>query len=263
MTQAKEKLKDRVWSYSSLSLYEKCPHAFYQRYIANIKGEDNAFAQWGKMMHGLLELNAKGKLPCDKMLGEYEKRFVEEITEEFPVTYRGQDLAEVYYRAGIGYLFQYDGIPDKYDVLAVEQKFILDMGGFKFTGVPDLVLKDKITGALILVDHKSRAKFASKKELREATRQLYLYSAWIKQKYGNYPAWLVFNLMRAEKPLLIPFDAEAYAEAMAWANATVSQALADDSFEYEMNRRRVRGAYSVPGYCSNICNYRFECEAKW
>ena len=54
-------------------------------------------------------------------------------------------------------------------------------------------------------------------------KQLYLYSAAVKHKYGRYPKWLCFNCFKAGVFIKEPFNEEAYLETLKWVKETVEE----------------------------------------
>jgi hypothetical protein len=113
------------------------------------------------------------------------------------------------------------------------------------------VLQDE-NGDIIIVDHKSKGQFNSKKEQHKYARQLYLYSIYIKNKYGKFPQKLIFNMFRKCKTVIIPFNDNDYQEAIKWMKDTVDAIEGCFEFEPKFND------YT----CWNICNHRETCEYK-
>lgn len=255
-------MKDIVWSYTRLSLYETCPHAYYERYIEGKRGPQSAYTQWGILMHDLLELNASGKLSSADMIDTYRQQFDEVVTADFPQWFSSSDVREEYYKAGIGFLFAYNGVPEHWQVLQHEWTINTTIGdGCKLTGRLDLLARDKATDELILLDYKSKKQFRSRKEEALQLRQLYLYAKGVQECYGKFPDKLEFLLLRSNQLREHSFDAQAYEATLAWAVDIAKQASSDIFWEYDADRRRERGLTSVASYCKLLCDYRHDCEA--
>ena len=75
---------------------------------------------------------------------------------------------------------------------------------------------------LIVLDHKSKKKFKSKKDQAHYARQLYLYAWACKSLYDTYPDVLMFNMLRGE-PIYIEFNENDMQEALYWFDDTVKQ----------------------------------------
>lgn len=264
-SELKSKLDAMTWSYTRISALDECPHSFYLTYIEKVEGKDNAFAQWGTMMHSLLEENLKGKLEISQMLDEYEFRYNFDITEPFPYDFKGNYLGDAYYKDGINYLFNYNGLPDGYKIVAVEQKVRTKLGSHPFIGIIDLLLQDS-AGNYVIVDHKSKKGFKSRREQHDYARQLYLYARFVHEKYGALPSKLVFNLIRTNEWLEIPFSEKDYDEALDWALKTIESAYEIEYFEPKLalsaERKGLEELYDRPDYfCQNICDHRERCVA--
>ena len=215
-----------------------------------IEKKNNAFAQCGLLVHELLEANFSGKIMLTEMEELFEKHFYDYVTEPFP--YFGKtDLEESYFSTSKRFLSEYEGFD--YEVVGSEIQFQTSITETdSLTGFIDLLLRNS-DDDYIIVDFKSKAGFKSKKELKEYSRQLYLYSTYVKEQYGKYPKELGFYMFRNEEPgLFFAFDKSAYKEAVQW---MYSQLEKIKSFtEYP-------AVYS--GYCETLCNYRDSCQKKW
>lgn len=250
------------WSYTKLQTYEECPQAFYRHYVLGEHGQDNAYAQWGILMHNILERNSKGELPLADMISEYDQRFPLEVTEDFLQFRWDVDPREEYYKAGVGFLFNYDGIPQGYTNVECESVIQTTIANKPFIGRLDLLLRNNKTGKLMLLDYKSKKSFRSKAEEARQLRQLYLYSKFVKERYGEAPDKLAFLLIRSNTISEHVYDEAAYKEAVNWAEGVIDKAEHDIFWEFDADRRRDRGLRSLSGRCNITCEFRFDCEAK-
>lgn len=177
----------------------------------------------------------------------YVKEYDEAVREYFPPFPKG--LAGRYYDEGLQYFKSFDGFGDQYDVLSVEDKFELDICGNRFAGIADLILRDRNTGAITVVDHKSKSMQSLKTKLFENTRQLYTYAAYVKERFGEYPAMLRFNMFRYGAFVDEAFSMERYGETMNWIDQTIAGIRADRDWQV-----------SSSGYfCRFICSTRDHC----
>ena len=135
------------------------------------------------------------------------------------------------------------------EILSVEDKFELDICGNRFVGVADLILRDRNTGAISVIDHKSKSMQSLMKALHENKRQLYLYAAHVKDKYGEYPSLLRFNMFRYGKWIDEPFNAEAYTEMQDWTEQTIQRIRAEKDWQVS----------SSSYFCRFICSVRDHC----
>ena len=224
------------WSFSSVNTYNTCPQAFRLGYLDALPRVDNAFSDWGTWMHEIMERYFKGELEFFELSQVYVDGYKDNVKCEFPPN-KFCDLSERYYNAGKEYLDRFDGLFEDYTVLGVEQKVKLDINGRPFVGVIDLLIETP--DGIWVIDHKSKSAFKSKRERAEYARQLYLYSIYVKEKYGKWPIKLVFHMVRAGGELIeIPFvEADAMA-ARQWFLDTIDAIYQDVDFESTPNKYR-------------------------
>lgn len=219
-------------------------------YIDHLKGIGNCFSSYGTHVHSIMERYAKGEIELWDLVKTYELEFDEAIPEDFPNSKFCPDMRELYFRQGRSFLSNFEGY-DGRKILGVEEQFDMDIDDWEFTGVIDLVFEDE-KGRLIVQDYKSKSSFKSKKEQAEYARQLYLYSLYIKQKYGRYPDILRFSMFRKENEIDIPFSESSLDEALCWARDVVSKIR--DCWEFEPNCEDF--------FANHLCNHREYCENK-
>lgn len=236
------------YSFTKLSTFHQCKLQYYLQYILHQRGLNNAFSEYGTICHSILERYAKGELAIYELLGEYEKLFPT-ISHDFPYN-KYVDLCESYYNGGYNFFKHWEGL-ENYEILGVEDEFIIEEDDFRFKGFIDLILKDK-KGRIILHDWKSKSKFKSKHELKEKARQLYLYSTRIKERFGVYPDILQFGLFRVGKTQTIPFNLEAYNEAREWMFNTVKEIRECNLWNENVDKF----------FCESLCNFREDCILK-
>ena len=199
------------------------------------------------LCHSLMERWAKGELMSFELADAYEAEYDEAIKHYFPPFPKG--MAEQYYDEGLQYFQSFDGFGDDKEILSVEDKFELDIRGNRFVGIADLVLRDRNTGGIIVIDHKSKSMNSMKKSQYENTRQLYTYAAYVKERFGEFPTLLRFNMFRYGENIDEPFAMERYEETMDWIERTIAQIKAEREWRV-----------SSSGYfCRFICSTRLHC----
>lgn len=238
------------YSFSKLSAWWTCPYGYYQRYIEHKAGIGNAFASFGTFVHELMEQYAKGEVELWDLPIMYEWQFDTAVPEKFPYN-KYVNLRDSYYSQGLSFLKNFAGYED-IKILGAEEEFVIDIDDWQFNGIIDLVFEDK-DGLLIIRDYKSKASFKNDEERHKYARQLYLYSLYVKEKYGRYPDELQFLMFRKQKdPVRIPFNHNDLSEAVQWAKDTVAI---------------IRNAFDYPAQCDdfygeNLCNHREYCPLK-
>lgn len=158
-------------------------------------------------------------------------------------------MGQRYYEAGLRYFQGFDGFGDQ-DILAVEDRFQLALSGPPLVGVVDLVLRDRQSGSLTVIDHKSKSMSTMRKDLPIYRKQLYLYAAAVMQRFSQAPSLLQFNLFREQTTVDEPFDILAYQETMAWLEQTIDTISQDHTWSHP----------DRPDYfCKHICSVRQHC----
>ena len=225
------------WSFSSANTYDTCPQAFRLGYLDALPRVDNAFSDWGTFMHSLMERYFKGQLEFFELSQAYLDGYKDAVKCKFPPN-KFCDLEQRYYAAGKEYLDSFDGAAfEGCDVVGVEQRVRLTINGRPFVGVIDLLLRKG--DDFIIVDHKSKSAFKSKREQAEYARQLYLYAIYVHEQYGQWPAKLIFHMVRNHGELVeIPFKLKDCEAAQKWFLDTIDAIYADVQFESTPNRIR-------------------------
>lgn len=247
-------VKEMVWSFSRLNSWHNCKACWEKSYILKEEGEQNAFAEYGVFCHELLEKYAKDELMIWDLVDEYTNKFKQNIIHSFPPN-KYVDLEYSYYEDGLNFFKNFQGF--EYEVVNAEEQITMELEDevngdkYKMTGYIDLILKD-VDGNIIVMDHKSKSKFKNKNEQAEYAKQLYIYSKFIKEKYGKFPKKLIFNMFRKESFVEIDFNENDYNESIQWAIDTINDIKVTDKFDYNFDMF----------FCNNMCNHRLNCEEK-
>lgn len=221
--------------------------AFKLQYLDKTPQIQNAYAEYGTFCRSLLERWAKEELLSFELADAYAEGYDANVKEYFPPFPRG--LAGKYYDEGLSYFNRFDGFGSGYETLAVEDRFETDIRGNAFVGVADLVLREISTGEIIVIDHKSKSIQSMKKELSEYKRQLYIYAAYVRERFGVFPKLLRFNMFRYDAFIDEPFDGRRYEETLNWVAETI-----------ERIKREKDWQVSSSGYfCKYICSVRAHC----
>ena len=232
-------LKEKKHSFSSVKLFEQCPYAYYLRYVEDQKEEANVYAMFGSFVHSILERYFKGDLYAFELADVFENEYSQNVTKKFQF----YNVYKAFYNKTLNYLTTFDGIDG--EIVGVEEKLEGKFGDYDFIGYADLIMRDD--KGLFIVDHKSHGAFKSETERTEYFRQLYLYAECIKQKYGEYPYKLVFNMFRVPKMETTLFDLEQSKNSVEWFENSVDKILANTDWDCKVDK----------GYCSNLCG--FDC----
>lgn len=238
-------------SFSQLTTVEECPYEYFLLKMAGVEPEENAFAQAGNLCHQLLAGWAKGEIPIKELPVQWIQRFAKTVTAEFPNYLATKGYAEKLFDSVLTYFEQFDGFMG-YDIIGAEKEFHSSIAGVPFIGIIDLILRDKETGGIVLVDHKSCSLSSFRKNKEQMYRQLMLYSKYCADTYGEFPEKLCFNLFKEHMLDERPFDREGYVAARLWAEAVIESMKAKDMIDWFETK---------PDFfrCVNLCNCRGEC----
>ena len=249
------------WSFSRLSAYCQCPYSFFLHYVECVEGEENFFSQYGSFVHKILEKYAKGELSLFDLVSYYEKHYCENVICPAPPN-NYVDLGQSYYDKGLDFLENIDLDLENYEILGVEKEVKFTIGKYKMVGYIDLLLKDKATGDITVLDHKSgslkikkngEVSKSDEEHFKSYKRQLYLYSIAVEKEYGVKPKYLQWNLFKDRKYVTIMFDEKEYEEAKQWVLDTIYAIENDTKWLPNPNFY----------FCHNLCDMRnCACEYK-
>lgn len=229
-------------------MFDQCPHAFYLRYILKLDEVQNAYSQFGTLVHDILEKWADGRLKASELAEEFKERHDKEVTADYPMWPQGQ--REKSFDKVYTYLKSFDGFGDEYEITATEKHHVTTIGGCKFQGVVDLGLLNTNTKENIIIDHKSKS-IASLNKDKLAYRQLYTYAKFFYDVAGKFPDWLMFHLFKENGVLAeYKFDKEAYSEVMDWLEGTMALISMEDEWKPVYEKF----------FCTNLCGVRNHCE---
>lgn len=246
-------INNMTWSYSRINAFNTCPYMWYLTYIKDFKGEGNAYSSTGTFSHSILERYAKGKLYIWDLLDEFVNNYDKEVPYKFPPN-KYVDLGEKNYNAGVEYFTNFEGFDSIGNIVGAEIKVETELEDkqnnrkYKFTGYIDLLLEQD--GEYIVLDHKSKGKFKSKREQAEYARQLLIYGKYIKEKYGKFPKELVFNMFNAGEYIHIPFNLNDYNKAISWCVSTINEIYNELDFDKNID----------DFFCNYLCNHRGICK---
>lgn len=248
------------WSFSKLSAFRSCPMSFYLEYVCNPSRDEeipNFFAEYGSCAHRILEEYFRGDLPQFLLAEEWSARYPEEVKcppPPFPAGY-----GDKAFNAGLKYFESFDGFGDEWEVASVEDKFVIDIDGYTVVGIADLVLRNRGTGALWIIDHKSKSKASMKKDLQTYRHQLYLYAIWAKEAFGVYPDMLSFNLFKEGTMVNEAFDESCVEDTRKWIVDTIHEIETCDLFE-DWSTPIKPDEEKEPYACRWICGCNDRCD---
>ena len=250
-------IDDMTWSYSRIGSFNQCPYQFLMHYIYGEHEKPMFFSDYGSFMHELIAEHLESGTPSDDLVIKFLKDFRKSVKGEAP----NEKIFEKYFDRGAEYLSQIDTDLERWKPLAIEERYNFSLGGRKFVGIVDMVCETD-DGDLVILDHKShqlKPRSGRKKptkgdaELDEYLRQLYLYCIPVKQKFGRFPKWLVFNCFRNDDKtrfIIEPFDEERFEEAKRWALDSIERIRQEEEWSADAEYWK----------CHHICGLSDQCE---
>ena len=250
---------DFRWSFSKLASFKQCPMSFYLQYVSNPGNDDELpgyFSQYGTLMHSILEQYYKDELPEFCLADEWRDRYESEVTITPPPFPAG--FGEKNYNCAVEYLEHFQGLPEGYTVVSVEKKFVIELGGYRVSGIADLVVRDS-SGNIEVWDHKTKSDASMKKEYQLYRKQLYLYAIWIHGEYGVWPSKLCFNMVKSGRMIEEQFDLSLVKETIDWFVDTIHEVEACDVLE-NWETCISDGERKEPYFCRWICGCNPSCD---
>jgi len=111
-------LDNMKYSFSSATSYLGCAGGFKLTYIDFEERINNAFSDYGNLIHSVLEKYFKNELELNDLLNYYKDHFDESMENSFPKYPQG--MAENYYQAGIRFFENFNFDKDLYDIVFIE-----------------------------------------------------------------------------------------------------------------------------------------------
>lgn len=220
---------------------------FKLTYIDKVERQDNAFSEFGTFCHKLLESYATDKLPLIALAEEYESGFDDSVRHCFPPFPKG--MGQKYYEAGKRYFENFEGFGEEWEILSVERWFELDIEGNKIAGLADLVLRHKVTGEIMVVDHKSKSATSMKRDLDVYRKQLYIYAMYVKEKWGVWPSILRFNMFKEGFNIDEPFDLSQVEATKQWILDTIREIREEKEWKVSSSSYFCRWVCSCIDHC--------------
>lgn len=245
-------IEDMTWSYSRVSCFDDCRYKWFLKYIHGSEEKPMFYTSYGSFMHELIEQFYRGALTKDEMRVKFLLDFKKEVLGDRP----SDKIVQGYIEKGLAYLASFQPFP--FNMIDVEKYVTFDIDGIRTHGYIDYI--GERDGYLYIVDNKSRdlksrstRKKPTKKdeELDEMLRQLYIYSAAIKQEFGEFPKGLCFNCFKNGTFIEEPFVQTAYDETIEWFKASVDELINIDSDGFYPNIEFFS--------CRYLCGVQDEC----
>ena len=180
----------RRHSYSSLSLFLQCKYKYYLKYICGFYPQGSSpYFDIGNLAHLVME-NVGNGADIEEQIGYYKKEF-KKIPPKFP----DFDFEPYIEKNKIFFKRLKKGIcGDDYEIVGTELEFRVKLFGETIMGKIDLLLRNKATGSLKVVDYKTNKKVFSKKDRNNSLQQA-IYGLACQQMYGVTPIEYEYDML--------------------------------------------------------------------
>lgn len=249
-------LDNIAFSYSSVNNYETCAYGFKLSYIDYKSKTDNAFGQFGSLIHKCVEEYFKKNIEIWDLPSYYEKNFPIFVTTDFPTYPKG--MLENYYQSGLDFFNNFDFDLNKYDILMIEDFVNYELGNSKVVIKPDLVLREKESGKIILLDLKTAKLKTTKEESKQISdylKQMYIYCYYIYLGKDIDINEIHLYFVRDNIIKIFAVDRNKMMEAIEWFENTIEAIKTSENWVANNSK-------SNKYFCDNICSMRLICEER-
>lgn len=248
-------LDNMCFSYSSVNSFVTCPHMFLLNYLKNEDRVNNFFSDFGLLIHEILEKYFRNELEIFELSQYYENNYASKVISP-PPPYP-PNMAESYYKNGLNFLNNFSFDKSEYDVISIENKIKTTYIDSELVIKPDIVLKNKETGIVTLMDYKTsnpmKGKKLDEKKIEEYRKQMYLYSYFINHvtdiKINNIKLWFI----RFDKWDEFDYNENDAIKVVNWFYNTINKIKQEENFS---PADLIKNKY----FCDNICSFRNTCK---
>lgn len=175
-------------SFSELTQHRECGHKhLLEKYLQLTPFTTSIHLIFGNTIHAALEIGIRDKINLDERISHFKENFIKEMMDKMMNTKEYADL-ENFTNQGehILRLLSTEKILEKYDLIGVEMSLyekLFDI--FHFKGFIDLILKDKKTGRILIIDYKTSGEqwdVQKKKKNKVFMAQMRLYKYFYARK---------------------------------------------------------------------------------
>jgi hypothetical protein len=185
---------------SAVKSFQRCKRRYKYQYLEGLEARFSAIPlKLGSWMHSLIPpfyLGEDWGLTHKKLLKAWNNMSLEE-REHYG------DIPERAFRLMSSYAYQYRSDLDDWEVLHIEEEFEASLGtaGSTISITPDLIIREKATGLVGVVDHKNM-KDIPNAEARVSDLQSVVYPEILRASdgFGYEPDFFMFNYIRTKEP---------------------------------------------------------------
>jgi len=186
---------------SAVKSFQRCKRRFKYQYVDGLEARFSAIPlKLGSWMHGLL-LSFYQKVDWEEAHNKQLKAWNNLSLDERE---HYGDVPDRAFRLMSSYAYQYQDDLKAWEVLSIEEEYETYLDATtSFSITPDLIIREKATGLIGVVDHKNM-KAIPGAEARVADLQSVVYPAvlTICEEFGAEPDFFMFNYIRTKEPTM-------------------------------------------------------------
>lgn len=245
-------LDEMGFSYSSASSFETCAYGFKLNYIDGEERIGNWYADYGLLIHKTLEKYFNGELDRIWLSDYFVDNYSFVVMSDPPPFPAG--IEDKYYQDALDF---FENLPinrDDYEIISIEDKTETTYKGVKIIVKPDLVVKEKKTGKVVIIDFKtSKPQIKGKwnfAKIEDYEKQLLLYADVLEKVLGIHIDKISLLFIRLNTVYEIDVTQEKIDKALDWFLGVVKAIQAEEDWKPTVNKF----------FCSQLCGVRKSCE---
>lgn len=251
-------IDNMTFSYSSLTTFTTCPYCFKLTYIDREDRAQNFFGEYGLLVHDCIEQYFTGKLEAFELSDYFLDNYY--ITVQTPPPPFPAGMEDNYRNQGLEFFDSFSFEMSKYDIVGIEDTVDFEIDDIRFTGRPDLILKEKKTNKNVLFDYKSSIVYRTNKYTGKETvdydkldgyhKQMYLYSYGLRKAKNLKIDKITIWFTRPSRMETIIWKKEKEIETIDWVRSIISQIKEEEVFNANNSN-----SY----FCNFLCGVREIC----
>ena len=256
------------WSFSRLNSWRGCKIAWWENYInKNEEKQSNFFSEYGLFCEDLIQKADEGDVSKEDLVQFFDDNFHDAVPSDTVWMERGSvpplNMKEFYYLAARNFFMNFSGFSTP--TISYQEEVNLKLpNGDEFIGYIDRL--SGTSDKYYITDFKSKGEFKTKKELKEYSRQLFLYSEYTIKKYGKPPEMMFFHLFRSygkmkngvrKDVVEVPWNKKQYKEALEWRDNTIEEIKRVALFD-KLNWQPTNPKPDF-FFCQHLCSYSNQC----
>lgn len=240
-----------TYSYSNFSSFETCRLMWKLSYVDKKDREGNFFSDFGSFIHLLLEEYFGGKLEIEDMVEYYEKNYSLNVLSSPPPFPKG--MAEKYYNSGLDFFAQFPSYnirKENYEILGIEDGFNTSFDDIPLIIKPDIILRNKKTGKVTLLDYKTSKKDDEKLIGYKRQLHMYAYFLWYEKQIevDNIKLWFI----RDKELFDIPNNPFEIQETLEWMKDVRNRITEETAWEPNLSKKNEY-------FCGYLCSVKLDC----